>query len=43
MRRKNRRQFVAETPHPQMDAALFRRTTDYSEIPEASATKAKVE
>jgi hypothetical protein len=39
MRQKRRRQLVPETPHPQMDAADFRRTSDYIEIPEAFATK----
>jgi uncharacterized protein (TIGR02266 family) len=38
MRRRNRRQFVSEMLHPQMDAAVFRRTSDYSEIAEPSAT-----
>jgi hypothetical protein len=42
MRRKSRRQLVEKSLQPQKDAAFSARTSDYSEIGEAFATKPKV-
>jgi hypothetical protein len=39
---KNRRQLVRKSGHPRVDAPFSGRTTDYSEIRDATATKAKV-